>query len=79
MLRGKTTLFFRDLKAWTIRYSIERDLARTVLPRIILARTLLENLAEFMRHFHTGYTFNCAMAGSNFPAKRMKTRGCSLR
>ena len=31
-----------------------------------------------MRHFHTGYTCNCATAGSNFPARPMKTRGCSL-
>jgi hypothetical protein len=51
-----TTLFLRDLTAWTIRYSIERDVALTVLPCIILARTSLDNLAEFMRHFPIGDT-----------------------
>ena len=40
---------------------------------------ILDNLAESIRHFHSDYTFNCAMAGSVFPVRPMKTRGCSLR
>ena len=41
--------------------------------------TLLDNLAESTRYFHIGHTFNCAMAGSVFPARPLKTRDRSLR
>lgn len=45
----------------------------------LLRVTLLDNLAESMRHFHSDYTFNSATAGSVFPVRPMKTRDRSLR